>query len=309
MSITRATDKVTIPQLHDMRERGDRITMVVAYDYPSGRLADEAGMDVILVGDSLAMTMLGHPDTLRVTMDEMLVFTRAVSRACSRALVIGDMPYGSYTVNSDDAIRNALRFIKEAGADAVKLEGGATVAPIVRRMVEAGVPVMGHIGLTPQSLTALGGFRVQGRTAAGAQRLARDAQALAEAGAFALVVEAVPAVVGQAITAVVDVPTLGIGAGPHCSGQVLLWHDLFGLYHGTSPKFVRRYGEAGQLIASGLAAYVADVRTGQFPTAEHTYAVPAGERAAMEQALVEIQRERNGSAAKTDPAAPIPALP
>jgi len=281
MSTTKETRKVTIPTLRAMTARAEPITMVVAYDYPSGRIADEAGIDVVLVGDSLAMTMLGQPDTLSVTMDEMLIFTRAVSRACRRAMVIGDMPYGSYTISEEDAVRNGLRFMKEGRADAVKLEGGESVAPVVRCLTRAGIPVMGHIGLTPQSLALLGGFRVQGRSAAGVEQLLRDAQALAEAGAFAIVVEAVPAEVGAALTDAIHLPTLGIGAGPRCSGQVLLWHDLFGLYHGRSPKFVHRYGEAGTLFAEGLTHFADDVRARRFPTEEHTYEVPEAERAAI----------------------------
>jgi len=281
MSTTKETRKVTIPTLRAMTARAEPITMVVAYDYPSGRIADEAGIEVVLVGDSLAMTMLGQPDTLSVTMDEMLIFTRAVSRACRRAMVIGDMPYGSYTISEEDAVRNGLRFMKEGRADAVKLEGGESVAPVVRCLTRAGIPVMGHIGLTPQSLALLGGFRVQGRSAAGVEQLLRDAQALAEAGAFAIVVEAVPAEVGAALTDAIHLPTLGIGAGPRCAGQVLLWHDLFGLYHGHSPKFACRYGEAGALFAEGLTHFADDVRARRFPTEEHTYEVPETERAAI----------------------------
>src|SRR5947209_1034550 len=296
MATPQAAGKVTIPHLHAMRARGEVTTMVAAYDYPSARFADESGIEIVLVGDSLAMTMLGHPNTLSVTMEEMLIFTRAVSRACARAMVVGDLPYGSYTVGEEDAVRNALRFMKEAGADAVKLEGGVGVAPVARRLVRAGIPVMGHIGLTPQSLAVLGGFRVQGRSGAAARQLLQDGRALEEAGAFAVVVEAVPAMVGAAVTQALDVPTLGIGAGPHCSGQVLVWHDLFGLYHGPTPKFARRYGEAGRVIAQGLAAYVADVRAGRFPTDDYTYGVPEAERAAIERVLAEFQ---HGGAARS----------
>ena len=295
MATSQAAGKVTIPHLHAMRARGEAITMVAAYDYPSARFADEAGIEIVLVGDSLAMAMLGHANTLSVTMDEMLIFTRAVSRACTRAMVIVDLPYGSYTVGDEDAVRNALRFMKEAGADAVKLEGGVGVAPVVRRLVRAGIPVMGHIGLTPQNLAVLGGFRVQGRSAAGARQLLQDARTLEDAGAFAVVVEAVPAMVGAALTEALRVPTLGIGAGPHCAGQVLIWHDLFGLYHGHTPKFARRYGEAGRVIAEGLAAYAADVRAGRFPTDDYTYRVPEAERAAIERVLAELQ---HGGAAR-----------
>lgn len=289
MSKTGASAKVTIPALRAMVGRAEPITMVVAYDYPSGRLADEAGLEIVLVGDSLAMTMLGQPDTLSVTMDEMLVFARAVGGACARAMVIGDLPYGSYTAGEDDAVRNALRFMKEARTDAVKLEGGESVAPVVRCLVRAGIPVMGHIGLTPQSLAMLGGFRVQGRSAAGVRQLLRDARALVEAGAFAIVVEAVPAVVGTAITDTAGVPTLGIGAGPHCSGQVLLWHDLFGLYHGASPTFARRYGEAGAVFAEGLRSFADDIRARRFPAEEHTYGLPERERAAVTEAVEEFK--------------------
>lgn len=288
MSTMKATEKITVPHLRAMAGRGEAITMVTAYDYSSGRLADEAGIDVALVGDSLAMTMLGHPHTLAVTVDEMLVFARAVSRACARTLVVADLPYGSYTVSEEEAVRNALRFVKEAGVDAVKLEGGMGVVPVVRRLVGAGIPVMGHIGLTPQSLAILGGFRVQGRSAPAVRGLLHDAHALEEAGAFAIVVEAVPARVAQAITEAVGVPTIGIGAGPHCGGQVLVWHDLFGLYHGHTPRFARRYADAGQLIAEGLAAYAADVRARRFPGPEHSYGLPATEQDAVEQVLDEV---------------------
>jgi 3-methyl-2-oxobutanoate hydroxymethyltransferase len=306
MATSQAAGKVTIPHLHAMKARGEVITMVAAYDYPSARFADEAGIEIVLVGDFLAMTMLGHPNTLSVTMEEMLIFTRAVSRACTRAMVIGDLPYGSYTVGEEDAVRNALRFMKEAGADAVKLEGGVGVAPVVRRLVRAGIPVMGHIGLTPQSLAVLGGFRVQGRSAAGARQLLQDAHALEDAGAFSVVVEAVPAMVGAALTEALSVPTLGIGAGPQCSGQVLIWHDLFGLYHGHTPKFARRYGEAGRVIAEGLAAYAADVRARRFPTDDYTYGVPEAERAAIERVLAEFQ---HGGAARSSRDGPARSAP
>lgn len=287
MSTIKATDKekVTIPRLYDLKRRGEPIVMVTAYDYPSARIADEAGIDCVLVGDSLAMTMLGHPNTLSVTVDEMLVFARAATRACTRALVIADMPYGSYTVNADEAVRTALRFVKEAKAGAVKIEGGVSVAPIVRRLVTAGVPVMGHIGLTPQSLAVMGGFRVQGRTADEARALLDDARAIEEAGAFALVVESVPAPVAAAITRTLQIPTIGIGAGVECDGQVLVWHDLFNLYHEHTAKFVRRYGDAEQLFADGLAAYASDVRARLFPGPEHTYRVPERERAAVDEVI------------------------
>ncbi len=287
MSTIKTTDKekVTIPYLYDLKERGEPIVMVTAYDYPSARIADEAGIDCVLVGDSLAMTMLGHPNTLSVTVDEMLVFARAATRACARAMVIADMPYGSYTVNADEAVRTALRFVKEARAEAVKVEGGVSVAPVVRRLVMAGVPVMGHIGLTPQSLAVMGGFRVQGRTAGEVRALLDDARAIEDAGAFALVVESVPAPVAAAITRALRVPTIGIGAGAECGGQVLVWHDLFNLYHEHTAKFVRRYGDAERLFAEGLTAYAADVRARRFPGPEHTYRVPERERAAVDDVI------------------------
>lgn len=295
MSTTRATSAMTIPHIQGMRERGERIAMIAAYDYPGARLADEAEIDIVLVGDSLAMTVLGYTNTLAVTMAEMLIFTAAVSRACRRAMVIGDMPFGSYTVSNDEAIRNGLRFMKEAGAHAIKLEGGVTVANTVRHLVGAGIPVMGHIGLTPQSVALWGGFRVQGRTAAGVRQLLDDCRAIEDAGAFALVVEAVPAVVGRAVTEAVAIPTIGIGAGPHCSGQVLVWHDLVGLYHERPPRFARRYADAGTAIKAGLMAYAADVRAGRFPDESHTFSIPEEERAAVESVVAEFRDRRSGT--------------
>jgi 3-methyl-2-oxobutanoate hydroxymethyltransferase len=255
---------VTVPAIRRMKgER--RIAMLTAYDYPSARLADGAGADVILVGDSLAMVVLGQPDTLSVTIDEMVHHTRAVARGVERALIVGDMPWLSYHLSTEETIRSAAAFIR-AGARAVKIEGGS---PSRIRMVEAlretEIPVMGHIGLTPQSVNVLGGFRVQGRGEEEARRLLSEAEALERAGCFALVLECVPAELAAFITERVTIPTIGIGAGPACDGQVLVFHDLVGLYDDLSPKFVRRYAEAGALIADGLRRYVEDVREGRFP--------------------------------------------
>ena len=263
--------KVTTATLRQKHERREPITMVTAYDFPTARLADEAGFDAILVGDSLAMVVLGHPDTLAVTMDEMLHHARAVRRGAERALLIGDMPFMSYQADEDDALRNAGRFLKEAGMEAVKLEGGRPVAAVVRRIVRAGIPVQGHIGLTPQSVNALGGWKVQGRTAAAARTLLEDALALEDAGCFSLVLESVPDRVAALITDRLHIPTIGIGAGPGTSGQVLVVHDVLGLFDRFTPRFVKRYAELGDAARSALEAFRADIQSGAFPAAEHSY--------------------------------------
>jgi 3-methyl-2-oxobutanoate hydroxymethyltransferase len=260
-----------------MGARGERIVMVTAYDYPSGRLADLAGVDLILVGDSAAMTVLGHSTTVPATMEEMLMLTRAVTRGAERALVIADMPFGSYQVSDEDAVRNAVRFVKEAGADAVKLEGAGPSISRVTALVGAGIPVMGHLGLTPQSATMLGGFKAQGKTADKARQLLEDALALERAGCFALVLEAVPAPVAARISEELATPTIGIGSGGGCDGQVLVLHDLLGLYSGHSPRFTKRYAEIGAEIQRALESFAAEVRSGEFPGEEHTYAMPADE--------------------------------
>jgi 3-methyl-2-oxobutanoate hydroxymethyltransferase len=274
---TPAPGKLPLTEVVEMKRRGQRIAMVTAYDAPSGRLADAAGADMILVGDSAAMTVLGHDSTVPATMEEMIVLTRAVTRGARRPLVIADMPFGSFQVSDEAAVTNAVRFVKEAGADAVKLEGAGPMLRRVEAIVGAGVPVMGHIGLTPQSATMLGGFKAQGRTAEQARRLLQDARHLEAAGCFALVLEAVPAVVATRISQLLSVPTIGIGAGAGTDGQVLVWHDLLGLYHGTSPRFVKRYADLAGTIETALEAYVADVREGRFPEEIHTYAMPAEE--------------------------------
>jgi 3-methyl-2-oxobutanoate hydroxymethyltransferase len=250
--------------------------MLTAYDFPTARVLDDAGVDAILVGDSLAMTVLGHPDTLSVTMEEMLHHARAVSRGARRALLIGDMPFLSYQADVGEAVRNAGRFLKEAGMDAVKLEGGRPFAETVRAIVRAGIPVQGHVGLTPQSVKELGGFRVQGRTAAAARAILEDALALEEAGCFSIVLESVPERLAAFVTERLHVPTIGIGAGSATSGQVLVSHDLLGLYE-PIPRFAKRYAEVGEVIARAVAAFRDDVRSRAFPGPEHTYALPEEE--------------------------------
>lgn len=269
--------KLPLTDLAAMKRRGEKIVMVTAYDYPSGRIADAAGVDVILVGDSAAMTVLGHDSTVPATMEDMLLLARATARGAVRPLVVADMPFGTYQVSDEDAIRNAVRFVKEAGVDAVKVEGAGPTLHRTVALVGAGVPVMGHLGLTPQSATMLGGYRAQGRTARRAQQLLDDALALEAAGCFALVLECVPTPVAERITGALAIPTIGIGAGAACDGQVLVFHDLLGLYEGRSPRFVKRYAELGVEIRAALERYAADVRSGAFPAEEHGYAMPQEE--------------------------------
>ena len=277
-----------------MKRRGDRIVMITAYDAPSGRIADEAGVDLILVGDSAAMVVLGHDSTVPATMDELLMLTRAVTRGARRPLVIADLPFGSYQVSDEQALESAIRFVKEAGADAVKLEGAGTMLSRVQALTSAGVPVMGHIGLTPQTATMLGGFKAQGRTATKAIRLYEDALALQDAGCFSIVLEAVPAPIASAITTELDIPTIGIGAGAGCDGQVLVWHDLLGLYDGTAPRFVKQYAELAPVIGDAVSRYAAEVRDGAFPEERHTYSIPDDELAEFEEAVraTAVQRQR-----------------
>jgi 3-methyl-2-oxobutanoate hydroxymethyltransferase len=284
---TPAPGKLALTELVQLKARRQPIAMVTAYDAPSGRLADAAGADVILVGDSAAMTVLGHDSTVPATMDEMLVLTRAVTRGARRPLVIADMPFGSFQVSDEEALRNAIRFVKEAGADAVKLEGAGPMLSRVQALVGAGIPVMGHIGLTPQSATMLGGFKAQGRTAEKAVRLYDDALALEAAGCFAIVLEAVPAPVAARITESLTVPTIGIGAGGETDGQVLVWHDLLGLYAGHAPRFVKRYADLAAEIERAVSEFVGDVRDHRFPEEQHTYAMPDEELGLFEQALDE----------------------
>jgi 3-methyl-2-oxobutanoate hydroxymethyltransferase len=270
-----------------MKRRGDRIVMVTAYDAPGARFADSAGIDVVLVGDSAAMVVLGHDSTVPATMDEMLVLTRAVTRGARRPLVVADMPFGSFQISDEDALRNAIRFVKEAGADAVKLEGAGSMLPRVRALVGAGIPVMGHIGLTPQSATMLGGFKAQGRTAEKARKLVEDARSLEAAGCFSLVLEAVPSPVATRITETLTIPTIGIGAGAGCDGQVLVYHDLLGLYEARAPRFVKRYAALADEIRAALERYAEDVRAGRFPEEQHGYAMPEEELEAFRAELLE----------------------
>jgi 3-methyl-2-oxobutanoate hydroxymethyltransferase len=274
--------KLAITELAEMKRQGTKIAMVTAYDAAGARLAEAAGLDVVLVGDSAAMVVLGHDSTVPVTMDEMLFMTRAVASAVQRPLVVGDMPFGSYQVSDTDAVRNAVRFVKEGRADTVKLEGAGRMLPRVRAIVESGIPVMGHLGLTPQSATALGGYKAQGRTAARARRMLADALALQEAGCYSLVLEAVPTPVAARITAALEIPTIGIGAGPDCDGQVLVYHDLLGLTEGHTARFVKRYADLATVIREALATFAADVRSGAYPEERHTYGMPADEQAAFE---------------------------
>jgi 3-methyl-2-oxobutanoate hydroxymethyltransferase len=284
---TPAPGKLPITELAELKARGQPIAMVTAYDAPGGRLADAAGVDVVLVGDSAAMTMLGYDSTVPATMDELIVLTRAVTRGARRPLVVADLPFGSFQVSDEEAVANAVRFVKEAGADAVKLEGAGRMLSRAAAIVDAGIPVMGHIGLTPQSATALGGFKAQGRTAAKARRLFDDALALQAAGCFSIVLEAVPAPVAERVTRSLEIPTIGIGAGAGTDGQVLVWHDLLGLYEGRAPRFVKRYAQLGDDIRRALERYVADVRERRFPEEVHTYAMPATELAELEASLAE----------------------
>jgi 3-methyl-2-oxobutanoate hydroxymethyltransferase len=275
-----AADKpVRITPFHFKRQKqqGGRIAMVTAYDAPSGMLAEAAGIDGILVGDSAAMVVLGHDSTVQITVDEMVVLTRAVSRSVQRPLVVADMPFGSFQVSDEEAVRHAVRLIKEGGAGAVKLEGAGPTLTRVAAIVGVGIPVMGHVGLTPQSAVSLGGYRVQGRRVRDAMRLAEEARALQGAGCFAVVLEAMPAVVAAHITRSLDIPTIGIGAGGDCDGQILVWHDLLGLTTGHVPQFVKRYADLGNAAKAALEGYVLEVRSRQFPADEHTYGMADGE--------------------------------
>ena len=260
-----APGKLPLTELVEMKRRGEKIVMVTAYDAPSGALADAAGVDLVLVGDSAAMTVLGHDSTVPATMEEMLVLSRATTRGARRPIVIADMPFGSFQVSDEQAVENGIRFVKEAGVEAVKLEGAGAMLSRARALVDAGIPVMGHIGLTPQSATMLGGFKAQGRSAEKARALLADARALEAAGCFALVLEAVPAPVAERITSELVIPTIGIGAGGGCDGQVLVWHDLLGLYEGSAPRFVKQYADLAAEIRRALEAYVAEVRNGDVP--------------------------------------------
>jgi 3-methyl-2-oxobutanoate hydroxymethyltransferase len=275
--------KITVPDILQRKStaagssaNSPKITCLTAYDYPTARLLDEAGVDVILVGDSLGMVVLGYDTTLPVTIEEMLHHTRAVRRGAHRALVVSDMPYGSYHAGNDESLRNAVRFVKEAGAEAVKVEGGERRLEIISALTDAEIPVMGHVGLTPQSVNALGGYRVQGKTADAAEKLLRDAQAVEAAGAFAIVLEAMPRELAAQITREVRIPTIGIGAGPDCDGQILVLSDMLGLTFGQIPKFSRQYANVSEIISSAVREYCADVRNASFPSDAESYHAQVG---------------------------------
>jgi 3-methyl-2-oxobutanoate hydroxymethyltransferase len=280
-------DALPLPEIGAMKRAGTKIVMVTAYDHPSARLASEAGIDLILVGDSAGNNVLGYDSTVPVSMEEVVMLTEAVARAKPRSLIIGDMPFGSFQASDADAVDNAVRLVK-AGADAVKLEGAGPMVSRVTAIVDAGVPVMGHLGLTPQTATKLGGMKAQGRTATAARQLLHDARQLEAAGCFAIVLEAVPAQVAARVSRVLTIPTIGIGAGPACDGQVLVWHDLLGINEGVAPRFVKRYADVAGETRRGLEAFAAEVRSGAYPAAEHTYKIAADELSAFEADLPAI---------------------
>ncbi len=278
-------DKITVASLRERKLRHEPLTCLTAYDYATARVVDEAAIDMILVGDSLAQTMLGYENTLSVTMDEMLHHVRAVRRGVKSALLLADMPYGSYQVDPNDAIRNATRFVKEGGAEVVKIEGGEKRTDLIRRIIDAEIPVAGHIGLTPQSVNVMGGYKVQGKDLGAIEQLMRDAVALDHAGVACLYLEGIPREVAAMITAEVGTPTIGIGAGPECDGQVLVFHDVVNLTFGPPAKFVRRYGDAAALITQAAQAFRADVKSHQYPSDEESYHLPKGTKAALETVL------------------------
>jgi 3-methyl-2-oxobutanoate hydroxymethyltransferase len=277
---------MTLPLLAEKKRLSDPIVMVTAYDYPSARAAEAAGVDLVLVGDSAATTVLGYNATTPVDLEDMLVLARAVRRGLNTPLMIGDLPFGSYEVSDEQAIATALRMVKEAGCEAVKLEGGGTASVSrVRAIVGAGIPVMGHVGLTPQTSTALGGWKAQGRTAQAAERIASEALALQDAGCFALVFEAIPSAVSEELMALVEIPVIGIGAGPATDGQVLVFHDLLGIRDGLGPRFVKRYANLQQEMNEGVTAYAEDVRARRYPGPEHAYSIDPAELASLHAAL------------------------
>lgn len=271
MSKQISTNRITTAAIRDMKKKNEKICMLTAYDYPTALIVDEAGIDVVLVGDSLGMVMLGYDSTLPVTMDEMIHHTKAVSCAVKHAMVVGDMPFMSYQASSDDALHNAGRFLKEAGAQGVKLEGGREVAEITRRMTSAGIPVMAHLGLTPQSVHQFGGYKVQGKEERAAIRIMEDARILEEAGAFSVVLECVPAALASAVTQSLSIPTIGIGAGIDCDGQVLVLHDMVGMFDKFIPKFVKTYAQLSAQMKEAVNQYIDDVRKGNFPEKKHSF--------------------------------------
>jgi 3-methyl-2-oxobutanoate hydroxymethyltransferase len=277
---------VTLPRLQEMKALGEPIVMVTAYDFPSARAVDSAGVDMVLVGDSGAMTVLGYPSTVPVPLDELLMLAAATRRGLRTPFMVGDLPFGSYEVSDEQAVATAVRFVKEAGCDAVKLEGGGpTPAARARAIVNAGIPVMGHVGLTPQTATALGGYKAQGRNAAAAARVAAEALALQEAGCFSIVFEAIPSAVTDELMPRMEIPVIGIGAGPGTDGQVLVFHDLLGIYDGHAARFVKRYANVREEMVRGMEAYAADVRERRYPEPEHGYTMAPDEAARLKQLL------------------------
>lgn len=268
-------EKVSAPSLRSSKQRGERLVCLTAYDYPTARIVDEAGIDVILVGDSLGNVVLGYGNTVPVTLEEILIHLKAVRRAVQRALLVADMPYGTFHTGDDDAVRNALRLVKEGGAEAIKLEGGHKRVQLVKRLVDEEISVMGHIGLTPQSINQLGAYRVQGKTAQAAQQLLDDAKALEDAGAFAVVLEVVPREIAKLITESISIPTIGIGAGVHCDIQVLVIHDMLGLSFGKQARFVRPYANLREVMTDAVSRYADDVRNGTYPSQTESYGLPA----------------------------------
>ena len=269
--------KMTIPDIQKKKQEGRKITLLTAYDYPSGRLIDEAGVDIILIGDSLAMTVLGYESTVPITMDEMIHHAKAVKRGVKYGLIVGDMPFMTYNIGEKETVRNAGRFIKEGACGAVKIEGGTEMAGVVKALVKAGIPVLGHIGLTPQTATQLGGFKVQGKDAAGAQRLLDSALALQKAGCFAIILECVPDRLAKLITEKLEIPTIGIGAGAHCDGQALVTNDMIGLFDRFTPKFVKKYADLWPLLLNAFKRYKDEVEGGKFPTEEHSFTMNESE--------------------------------
>ncbi|MDI6736735.1 MAG: 3-methyl-2-oxobutanoate hydroxymethyltransferase [bacterium] len=263
--------RMTTTKLQEMKKASQKITMLTAYDYSMAKILDNCGVDVLLVGDSLSMVMLGNENILPVTMDEMVTFTKAVAKGTTKALVVADMPFLSYKVDLKDAVYNAGRFIKEAGAQAVKVEGGEHIAKTILSMIHADIPVMGHLGLTPQAIHQMGGYKIQGKTPPSAKELIKDAKILEEVGIFALILECIPYELAQEVAQAINIPTIGIGAGPYCDGQVLVIHDVLGLYDEIRPKFVRPYLDLKSIIAKAVNKYIADVRQGEFPTLEESY--------------------------------------
>jgi len=284
--------KVTTASLREQKLRHEPITCLTAYDYATARLVDEAGIDIVLVGDSLAQSMLGYENTLSVTMDEMLHHVKAVRRGVKNALVAADMPYGSYQIDPQAAVNNAMRFAKEGGAEMVKLEGGERRADLIRRIIEAEIPVAGHIGLTPQSVNVMGGYKVQGKSLSGIEQLMRDAVALDRAGVACLYLEGIPREVAAMITSEVGTPTIGIGAGPDCDGQVLVFHDILNLTFGTPAKFVRRYGDGAALIRQAVESFRADVKSRQYPADEESYHLPKETKAGLDAVLARKREMR-----------------